>query len=303
LVESPNGAQYKKLHTHEEWAIGRKMLMSIKKKLGLGVASGALGLAMIGGGTWAAFNDVEALDNNFAAGTLDLGLSAGAEGVQTTFNVQNLKPGDEMVRSFKLSNEGSLAIKEVWMDVTDFGFTNGDNEFTDEHGQLDNNALDYLDQFAVEILRTGVEGSNTPNPEFAIIEKSDNVTLKDLVTGVGLPTGAEYEMNGTTVSRINLAPTGTAQAQWDGLPADPRDYEIVTMTISMIDDKTKVTDTASAAYGEYVQNKYQGDSIGLNFEFEATQWNGIIHSQNGYSQENEEANPTPANTDPVTQTP
>ncbi|WP_267490480.1 TasA family protein [Bacillus licheniformis] len=30
--------------------------MGTKKKLGLGVASAALGLALVGGGTWAAFN-------------------------------------------------------------------------------------------------------------------------------------------------------------------------------------------------------------------------------------------------------
>lgn len=278
--------------------------MSIKKKLGLGVASGALGLAMIGGGTWAAFNDVENLDNSFKTGTLDLGLSAGAEGVQTNFKLANLKPGDEMVRTFKLSNKGSLAIKEVWMDVTQFNFLNGTNEFVSKHGQTDNDlsdnsGLEFLDQFAVEILRTGVEGGNTPNEEFAIIEKGDGVTLKELITGEGLPVGAEYEMKDGKVSRINLAPTGTSQAQWDGLPADPRDYEIVTMTISMIDDKAKVTDTASAAYNEYTQNKYQGDSIDLNFEFEATQWHGIIHEQNGFSEENKKSNPQKENKDPV----
>ena len=46
--------------------------MGIKKKLGLGVASAALGLSLIGGGTWAAFNDAATINNHFAAGTLDL---------------------------------------------------------------------------------------------------------------------------------------------------------------------------------------------------------------------------------------
>ncbi|MCL6570669.1 MAG: M73 family metallopeptidase, partial [Bacillus sp. (in: Bacteria)] len=32
--------------------------MSIKRKLGMGAASAALGLSLIGGGTWAAFNDM-----------------------------------------------------------------------------------------------------------------------------------------------------------------------------------------------------------------------------------------------------
>ncbi len=46
--------------------------MGTKKKLGLGVASAALGLALVGGGTWAAFNDIETTQATYAAGTLDL---------------------------------------------------------------------------------------------------------------------------------------------------------------------------------------------------------------------------------------
>ena len=47
--------------------------MGLKKKLGLGVASMALGASLIGGGTFAYFNDTEtASGNTFAAGTIDL---------------------------------------------------------------------------------------------------------------------------------------------------------------------------------------------------------------------------------------
>ena len=46
--------------------------MSIKKKLAMGIATGALAVSMIGGGTYAYFNDVEANNSNFAAGTLDI---------------------------------------------------------------------------------------------------------------------------------------------------------------------------------------------------------------------------------------
>ena len=37
----------------------RKLKMSIKKKLAMGIATGALAVSMIGGGTYAYFNDVE----------------------------------------------------------------------------------------------------------------------------------------------------------------------------------------------------------------------------------------------------
>ena len=33
--------------------------MSLKKKLGLGIATAALGMSLVGGGTYAYFNDVE----------------------------------------------------------------------------------------------------------------------------------------------------------------------------------------------------------------------------------------------------
>ncbi|MDC3413624.1 CalY family protein [Aquibacillus sp. 3ASR75-11] len=266
--------------------------MSIKKKLGLGVASAALGLSLVGGGTWAAFNDVETLDNSFAAGTLDLGLSAGNTEL-LNFDLSNLKPGDQMLRSFKLSNDGSLAIKEVWMDVAQSNFLNGTNEFVDEHGQTDNDALAFLDQFKVEILRTGVEGGNLGAP-FDIINSGDNVTLRDLVEGTNLPSGGEFETGANgNVTRINLAPTNTQSPDYNGLPADPRDYEVVEIKISMIDDQTRITDTESPAYNEFTQNKYQGDSIDLNLEFEATQWEGLNTEQtqnNGYLEVNEEAN-------------
>ena len=58
------------------------------KKLGMGVASAALGLSLIGGGTFAYFSDKEVSNNTFAAGTLDLTLDP-----KTLVNIENLKPG------------------------------------------------------------------------------------------------------------------------------------------------------------------------------------------------------------------
>jgi len=265
--------------------------MGIKKKLGLGAASAALGLSLIGGGTWAAFNDVETLSNSVAAGTLDLDITANGDTL-TTFALENLKPGDEFTRSFKLNNNGSLAIKEVWLDVLPANFTNGTNEFVNDHGQTDNDALQFLDQFAVEVL---ISGSESTTGAYNLIEATDNVTLKDLAEGTGLPTDLQLDSG-----RINLTPIpGTNGDQWAGIPVDPTDYEIVDFKISMIDNDAKVTDPASEAFGEYYQNRYQGDSIDLGFQFEATQWNGIMIDQNDYVDENEQSFPEPENTDPV----
>ena len=81
--------------------------MGLKKKLGLGVASMALGAALVGGGTFAYFNDTEASNGNtFAAGTIDLKpeLSSGSY-----FNITNMKPGDTFnTGSQNLKNAGTL---------------------------------------------------------------------------------------------------------------------------------------------------------------------------------------------------
>ncbi|KEK23551.1 CalY family protein [Bacillus gaemokensis] len=82
--------------------------MTLKKKLGMGVMSAALGLSLVGGGTFAYFSDKETTNNTFAAGTLDLSVNP-----STIINVDNIKPGDTMLRTFKLANKGSLDIKTV----------------------------------------------------------------------------------------------------------------------------------------------------------------------------------------------
>ncbi|HFK1472398.1 MULTISPECIES: CalY family protein [Bacillus] len=101
--------------------------MSLKKKLGMGVASAALGLSLIGGGTFAFFSDKEVSNNTFAAGTLDLSLNP-----QKVIDVDNLKPGDSVLREFKLTNKGTLNIKEVKL-LTDYKITDakGDNNGED----------------------------------------------------------------------------------------------------------------------------------------------------------------------------
>lgn len=84
--------------------------MSLKKKLAMSIATGALAVSMIGGGTYAYFNDVETSVNTFAAGTLDLTLNP-----TEIINVDNIKPGDWMNRTFKLENSGSLDISKIFL--------------------------------------------------------------------------------------------------------------------------------------------------------------------------------------------
>jgi spore coat-associated protein N len=82
--------------------------MSLKKKLGMGIASAALGISLVGGGTFAYFSDTAEANAKFAAGTLDLSADP-----TTIIDVDNIKPGDTMLRSFELVNGGSLDIATI----------------------------------------------------------------------------------------------------------------------------------------------------------------------------------------------
>ncbi|QWC22457.1 M73 family metallopeptidase [Bacillus haikouensis] len=105
--------------------------MGIKQKLGLGVASAALGLALVGGGTYAYFSDSVETSASFAAGTLDLNAAP-----TTIINVDKIKPGDWMTRSFELKNDGNLDIAKILL-KTDYTVINksGAPANTDDFGK------------------------------------------------------------------------------------------------------------------------------------------------------------------------
>ncbi|MHA2896435.1 TasA family protein [Bacillus cereus] len=86
--------------------------MSFKKKLGVGVISAALGLSFIGGGTYAYFSDQDVMNNTFTAGTLDLAIQP-----TTSLNLNQLKPGDKILKKFNLKNTGTLDIQDVEMKI------------------------------------------------------------------------------------------------------------------------------------------------------------------------------------------
>lgn len=86
--------------------------MSLKRKLGFGIASATLGLSLIGGGTYAYFSDQVVTNNTFATGTLDLAMHS-----TTSLNLDNLKPGDKVLKKFNVKNSGTLDIKDILMKV------------------------------------------------------------------------------------------------------------------------------------------------------------------------------------------
>ncbi|MGD7022838.1 TasA family protein [Rossellomorea vietnamensis] len=268
--------------------------MSIKKKLGLGAMSAIMGLSLVGTGTWAAFNDVERVDAKVGAGELNLNL-AQLNSEPIDFNISNLKPGDHMTRNIKLQNVGSLAIKEVLLSIEDVTFTN----YTPTAGQAgegdtweSNNAIEYLDQFRVSVVKVGAEGGRGGFP-LDIIPSTANVTLADFYLASGSLAGDSAKReDGATQGQINLAKQTVwnnvnrayldANSQrlnvatlnpneWTGLPVVPEDDDVVQIKIEFIDDTTP----SPNGDGTYVQNKYQGDTATIKLQFEARQWGGL----------------------------
>ena len=106
-------------------------MMGIKKQLGIGVTTAVLGLMLIGGGTFAYFSDSEETNATFAAGTLDLT----AEPTEV-INVDNMAPGDSMIRDFELQNTGSLDIDTVHLE-TDYESSYVDGDDFGEHIEVE----------------------------------------------------------------------------------------------------------------------------------------------------------------------
>lgn len=96
--------------------------MNLKKKIISGTVTALLGMALIGGGTFAYFSDTAEQTNKFAAGTIDLDVDPT---VQIPMN--EFKPGDWMPRSFELQNNGSLDMKYVDL-TTDYTVYTSKNE-------------------------------------------------------------------------------------------------------------------------------------------------------------------------------
>src|SRR5699024_11426564 len=103
--------------------------MGIKKQLGMGVMTAALGLSLIGGGTYAYFSDSETTNSMVAAGTLDLAVEP-----TQLIEVDNIQPGDSMTRDFELQNNGSLAIDKVLLE-TDYAVTDAEGDNTGDFGE------------------------------------------------------------------------------------------------------------------------------------------------------------------------
>jgi spore coat-associated protein N len=136
------------------------MKMSLKKKLGLGVASAALGLSLVGGGTYAYFSDTAQANATFAAGTLDISANP-----TTIIDVNNIKPGDTMLRSFQLVNSGSLDVATIDL-LTDYTVNDANGNNNDDLGKhIRVNFLINADKIDAPIFSTTLYDLKTMSPD------------------------------------------------------------------------------------------------------------------------------------------
>jgi spore coat-associated protein N len=269
--------------------------MSLKKKLTMGALSATLGLSLVAGGTWAAFNDIESQSSSLATGKLDLQLKQ-YQNKPYTFKITNLKPGDSMTREVVLHNAGTLAIKDVLMSMELVTF-NDYNPADDENtggGDADldtwgaNNAIQYLDQFKVKVIKVGAEGGAGGFPKELVL--IDGVTLKDFYLASDSLAGNTNKLaNGATSTDITAAMTKVWNSvnrdyltdyrlnvstinpdEWTGLPLIPKDDDRVKITIEFDDKKVD-----SNGDGTWDQNMFQGDTADIQVSFEARQWGGL----------------------------
>jgi spore coat-associated protein N len=78
----------------------------LKRKIAMLAIGAMLAVALVGGGVYAYFSDIEASNGNSAtAGTLDLVLN---DNVAKSMTFSNVKPGDSGVDNFKVKNAGNV---------------------------------------------------------------------------------------------------------------------------------------------------------------------------------------------------
>lgn len=207
--------------------------MSIKKKLGLGIASAALGISLVGGGTFAYFNDTETTNNTFAAGTLDLAVNP-----SVVINVDNLKPGDVMVREFALENNGTLDISTIDLATTyTVGDANGNN----------------TDDFGKHIKVLFLENADKTGDGWVIGDYNDVISETTLYDLQQMTPDAVENLNHWITELLGLG------GEDSGLKAGSSDEMYV--AFEFVDNDAD-------------QNEFQGDSLELEWTFTANQTEG-----------------------------
>ena len=177
--------------------------MSIKRKVGMGIMSAALGLTLVAGGTYAYFSDSQTTNNTFAAGTLDLSVNP-----TTIVDVGELKPGDSVIRDFELHNDGSLDIERVVLE-TDYTVIDAEGDNTEDFGEhIQVEFLYNASKMDEVIFETTLAALKDMSPEAV----NENI-FYPLLGEKGLEAGGEAD---DLVVKFNFLDNGENQNQFQG---------------------------------------------------------------------------------------
>lgn len=176
--------------------------MSVKKRLGMGMMSAVVGLGLIGGGTFAYFSDSEQTNNTFAAGTLDLSVEP-----TEIIAIDNMKPGDSIIRDFELQNNGSLDIDKVYLE-TDYTVEDAEGDNTEDFGEhIQVEFLYNADKLDEVVYETTLAELKDMTPE-AVNQHIFDPILEEQ----GLPAGTSDDL----VVKFNFLDNGEDQNQFQG---------------------------------------------------------------------------------------
>lgn len=176
--------------------------MGMKRKLGAGIMSAAIGLSLIWGGTYAYFSDSEETTSTFAAGTIDLAIEP-----TKIVEIDGLNPGDSISRTFQLQNNGSIDIKEVLLE-TDYTVDDADADNTEDFGEhIEVEFLYNIDQVNEVIYETTLAELKEMTPE-AISEE----VFLPIIGEDGLEAGTEDDF----LVKFNFVDNGEDQNEFQG---------------------------------------------------------------------------------------
>ena len=171
-------------------------------KLQTALLTAVLGVSLLSVGTFAYFSDSAQTNNTFAAGVLDLSVEP-TEIIQ----VDNLKPGDSIARTFELYNNGTLDISKVFLETTyTVDDVKGDNsEDFGEHIEVE--FLHNIDKVQEVLFQTTLAKLQSMSPEVI----NENV-FHPLLDDEGLPVGTSDDL----IVKFNFIDNGQDQNQFQG---------------------------------------------------------------------------------------
>ncbi len=214
------------------------------------MASAVFGLALIGGGTFAAFNDTATVNNHVASGTLKLSVGSDEGKKPKHFDISNMKPGDSMQRIYKLENAGTLLIENIFLTVKAKEYSNNDSGATIE---------EFLNQFEITLYKVNPNNDGEYNDKNSLIKENAVVTLNDLVRG---DLNEKIKGRYMTEGKVDLAPIGISNNSRNS--STPKGNSLVIM-IKFKEDNSKNDN------GEFNQNKFMNNKMNFDINFEATQ--------------------------------